>query len=43
MQNGFYQQLIYKLVSKIFVFPIYKFLFNGSLIGKENIPKKVLS
>ncbi len=40
MQNRFYQQLIYKLVSQIFVFPIYKFLFNGSLIGKENIPKK---
>jgi len=40
MKNGFYQQLIYKLVSKIFVFPIYKFLFNGRLIGKENIPQK---
>ena len=28
------------MVSQIIVFPIYKFLFKGNLIGKENIPKK---
>ena len=39
MQNGFNEKLMYKLVSQIFVFPIYKFLFKGHLIGKENIPK----
>jgi len=40
MQNAFFQKLIYKLVSKLFVFPIYKFLFRGHLIGRENIPQK---
>jgi len=34
------QKLIYQLVSKIFVLPIYKFVFKGHLIGKENIPQK---
>tara|TARA_B100000401_G_C52720806_1_gene678499 strand:+ start:69 stop:689 length:621 start_codon:yes stop_codon:yes gene_type:complete len=33
------QKLVYKLVSKIIVFPIYKLIFKGRLIGKENIPK----
>jgi len=40
MNNDFVQKLIYQLVSKLFVFPIYKFVFRGHLIGKENIPQK---
>jgi len=40
MKNDIFQKLIYQLVSKLFVFPIYKFVFKGQLIGKENIPKK---
>ncbi len=40
MNNDFCQKLIYKLVSQFIVFPIYKFVFKGQLIGKENIPQK---
>jgi len=40
MKNDIFQKLIYQLVSKLFVFPIYKFLFKGDLIGQENIPQK---
>ena len=40
MKNDFYQTLTYKLVSYLIVFPIYKFIFRGSLIGIDNIPKK---
>jgi 1-acyl-sn-glycerol-3-phosphate acyltransferase len=40
MKIDIFQQLIYQLVSKLFVFPIYKFVFKGHLIGRENIPKK---
>ena len=40
MKNVFFQKLIYQLVSKLFVLPIYKFVFRGHLIGKENIPQK---
>ena len=40
MKNHFHQRLTYKLVSFLIVFPIYKFLFKGQLIGKENIPQK---
>jgi len=40
MKNHTIQKLIYELVSKLFVFPIYKFLFKGHLIGRENIPQK---
>ena len=39
MKNNFFQKLIYQLVSKFFVLPIYKFVFKGHLIGRENIPK----
>ncbi|MBO8220209.1 lysophospholipid acyltransferase family protein [Prochlorococcus marinus] len=39
MKNHTIQQLIYELVSKLFVFPIYKFVFKGHLIGRENIPQ----
>jgi len=40
MKNDIFQKLIYQLVSKLLVFPIYKFLFRGYLIGRENIPQK---
>jgi len=40
MKNHTIQKLIYELVSKLFVFPIYKFVFRGHLIGIENIPQK---
>ena len=40
MKNDVFQKLIYQLVSKLFVLPIYKFVFRGHLIGIENIPKK---
>ena len=40
MKNHIIQKLIYELVSKLFVFPIYKFVFKGNLIGRENIPQK---
>ena len=40
MKNHTIQKLIYELVSKLFVFPIYKFIFKGHLIGRENIPRK---
>ena len=40
MKNDVFQKLIYQLVSKFIVFPIYKFLFKGHLIGRENIPQK---
>ena len=40
MENDIFQKLIYQLVSKFFVFPIYKFVFKGHLIGRDNIPQK---
>ena len=40
MKSNFYQKIIYQLVSQLIIFPIYKFLFRGILIGRENIPKK---
>ena len=40
MQSNFYQKIIYQLVSQVIIFPIYKLLFRGILIGRENIPKK---
>ena len=40
MKNDLFQKLIYQLVSKLLVFPIYKFVFRGYLIGRENIPQK---
>jgi len=39
MKNHTIQKLIYELVSNLFVFPIYKFVFKGHLVGRENIPK----
>jgi len=40
MKNHTLQKLIYELVSKLFVFPIYKFVFKGHLIGRDSIPQK---
>ena len=40
MKNDFFEKLFYQLISKIFVLPIYKFVFRGHLIGRENIPQK---
>ena len=40
MKNDAFQKLIYQLVSKLFVLPIYKFVFRGHLLGIENIPQK---
>ncbi|MDA9745836.1 1-acyl-sn-glycerol-3-phosphate acyltransferase [Prochlorococcus sp. AH-736-K20] len=39
MKNHPVQKIIYEIVSKLFVFPIYKFVFKGHLIGRENIPQ----
>jgi len=40
MKNHTIQKLIYALVSNLFVFPIYKLVFKGHLIGRDNIPQK---
>ena len=40
MENNIIQKIIYELVSKLFVLPVYKFVFKGRLMGKENIPRK---
>ena len=40
MKNDVFQKLIYQLVSTLFVLPIYKFVFKGHLIGRDNIPQK---
>ena len=40
MKNDIFQKIIYQLVSNFFVLPIFKFLFKGQLIGRENIPQK---
>ena len=40
MKNHTIQKIIYELVSNLFVFPIYKVLFKGHLIGRDNIPQK---
>ena len=40
MKNDIFQRLTYQIVSKLFVLPIYKFVFKGQLIGRENIPQK---
>ena len=39
MKHELIQKLIYQLVSKLFVLPIYKFVFKGHLIGRQNIPQ----
>ena len=39
MNSSFSQKVIYKLVSLFFVYPIYRLIFRGTLIGANNIPK----
>ena len=39
MKTDIIQKLIYELVSKVFVLPIYKLVFKGHLIGRDNIPQ----
>jgi 1-acyl-sn-glycerol-3-phosphate acyltransferase len=39
MKNDLFQRLIYQFISNVFVLPIYKFLFKGQLIGRENVPQ----
>jgi len=40
MNYFFLNKITYQLVSKIIVFPIFKFLFRGELDGANNIPEK---
>ena len=40
MKNDIFKNLTYQLVSKLFVLPIYKFVFKGQLMGRYNIPQK---
>ena len=39
MMNNYLNNFIYKFVSIIIVFPIFRFIFRGNLEGVENIPK----
>ncbi len=39
MYTFFLQKITYKFVSKVIVFPIFKFLFRGKLDGENNIPR----
>ena len=39
MKTTMLNKLIYKFVSLVIVFPIFKFIFRGTLVGLENIPK----
>jgi len=39
MKNHTIQKLIYELVSKLFVFPIYNFVFTGPLLVNVTIPQ----
>ena len=36
----YFNKIIYNFISKIIVFPIFKFLFRGELDGANNIPDK---
>ena len=38
MKKIFFNNLVYKFVSLIIVFPIFRFIFRGNLVGTENIP-----
>ena len=40
MKNDIVQKFTYQFISKLFIFPVYKFLFKGELIGSDNIPQK---
>jgi len=40
MNNLLLNKITYQFISKIIVFPIFKFLFRGELVGASNIPDK---
>jgi len=40
MNYMFFNNITYQFISKIIVFPIFKFLFRGTLDGANNIPDK---
>ena len=40
MNSLFLNRITYQFISKILVFPIFRFLFRGKLEGAENIPDK---
>ena len=40
MMKDIFKKLIYQLVSNLLVLPVYKFVFKGHLIGRDNIPPK---
>ena len=40
MENHTMQKIIYELVSRLLIFPIYKFVLRGHLINRQNIPQK---
>ena len=39
MRNNCLNHFIYKFVSLVIVFPIFRFIFRGTIVGTENIPK----
>ena len=39
MKKNCLNHFIYKFVSLIIVFPIFRFIFRGTIVGTENIPK----
>ena len=39
MNNFFHRNFVYNIVSYFIVFPIFRFIFRGYIIGKKNIPK----
>ena len=39
MRKNYLNHFIYKFVSLVIVFPIFRFIFRGTIVGTENIPK----
>ena len=39
MKDRFTQKIIYNFVSYVLVYPVFRFIFRGKVIGLENIPK----
>ena len=39
MRKNYLNHFIYKFVSLVIVFPIFRFIFRGTIFGTENIPK----
>ncbi|MBK16811.1 MAG: 1-acyl-sn-glycerol-3-phosphate acyltransferase [Prochlorococcus sp. SP3034] len=40
MRKNYIDNLIYKFVSYVIVFPIFRIVFRGTIVGSENIPKE---